>query len=192
MKNQKTAKSIAIQYGLILGILLSLFTAYSFAIDNSLYFNYWALLLLLLSVLILGLLSILNARKLVGFITFKNALKNYLTTITIGLFISTLTSIIIFNIVDTEFHKTVQKVQLDGLEAQKEKTLERMFDNNTPEKTIESTEKRFDDSIENIETSNPYTIANQLKNFAKSVGIYMLLGMLLSLIFKRKNSNYTA
>ena len=128
MTKQSSKKKTNLNYGIILGILLSLFTAYSYAIDNSMYFNYWMLGLLLLSVPVLGLIAILGEKKLLGgYISFKEALKNYTVTIALGLLISTLTSILIFNVVDTNFYKVVQQIQIDGIEKQKENTLQRLY-----------------------------------------------------------------
>jgi len=188
MSNQQVSSKLNYNYGIILGVLLSLFTAYSYAIDNSLYFSYLALGLLLLSVPVLGLIAILSAKKKKeGFISFKEAMKNYTITIALGLFISTITSILIFNVVDTNFYKTVQQIQIEGMEKQKANTLQRMYNNNTPETTIENTEKRFDDGIEKMQTTNQYELTTQIINFIKSVGAYLIFGLILSLIFRRTN-----
>lgn len=188
MNNQPLPNKLNLNYGIYLGILLSLFTAYSYAIDNSMYFNYWMLALLLLSVPIFGLIAIISAKKKIGgFISFKESLKNYTITIALGLFISTLTSILIFNIVDTDFHKVVQQIQVDGLEKQKERTLQGMYNRNTPESTIENTEKSFNNSLEQMKNTNQYTIGAQIKSFFKSVATYLIFGLILSVIFKKKD-----
>lgn len=187
MENQPKNK-INYNYGIILGIFFSLFTAYSYAIDNSMYYNFWMLAVLLLSVPVFGLIAIITAKKsLGGFITFKEALKNYTITIALGLFISTMTGILVFNVVDTNFYKVVQKIQIDGLEKQKERTLQQMYNGNTPEARIEKAEEGFDQAIEKMRITNPYTIKNQLLSMIKSIGIYLLVGLILALILQKKD-----
>ena len=188
MTKQSSKKKTNLNYGIILGVLLSLFTAYSYAIDNSMYFNYWMLGLLLLSVPILGLIAILGEKKMLGgYISFKEALKNYTITIALGLLISTLTSILIFNVVDTNFYKVVQQIQIDGIEKQKENTLQRLYKNNSSESSIERTENSFDDAIDKMKTTNQFTIVAQIKSFFKSVATYLIFGLILSAIFKKKD-----
>ena len=190
MTKQSSKKKTNLNYGIILGVLLSLFTAYSYAIDNSMYFNYWMLGLLLLSVPILGLIAILGEKKMLGgYISFKEALKNYTITIALGLLISTLTSILIFNVVDTNFYKVVQQIQIDGIEKQKENTLQRLYKNNSSESSIERTENSFDDAIDKMKTTNQFTIVAQIKSFFKSVATYLIFGLILSAIFKKKDLN---
>ncbi len=187
MTNQPTNK-LNFNYAIILGVILSLFTAYSYAIDNSMYFSYLALGILLLSVPIFGLIAIISAKKKAGgFISFKEAMKNYTLTIALGLFISTVTSIVIFNVVDTDFYKIVQQIQVDGLEKQKDKTLQQMYNRNTPEATIENVEESFDKSIDKIKDVNQYTFGAQILNFIKSIGAYLIFGLILSAIFKKKD-----
>ncbi len=188
MNNQPLPNKLNLNYGIILGVILSLFTAYSYAIDNSMYFSYWMLAILLLSVPIFGLIAIISAKKkLGGFISFKESLKNYTITIALGLFISTLTSILVFNVIDTDFQKVVQQIQVEGLEKQKDRTLQAMYNRNTPEATIESTEQSFDNSIEQMQNGNQYVFVEQIKSFFKSVAAYLIFGLILSAIFKKKD-----
>jgi len=187
MTNQPTNK-LNLNFGIILGGIFSFFTAYSYAIDNSLYSSYWAFGGLLILPLIFGVIAILSAKKKSGgFITLKDGMKNFTATITLGLFISTMTGILVFNVVDTDFHKVVQQIQVDGLEKQKDRTLQGMYNRNTPESSIKNAEKGFDEAIEKIQTTNSFSIQNQLLVFIKSVGIYLIFGLILAMILKKQD-----
>ena len=72
---EKSFKSVAVNYGLYLGVLLALLTAVPYIIDLSLLAKSWTLLIVMvLSIITLGILSIVKAKKILGgFITFKDA-----------------------------------------------------------------------------------------------------------------------
>ena len=187
MENKQVSNKLNYTYGIILGVILSLVAFYSFKINNSLYSSNLTNGLLLTSVPVLGLFAILAAKKKVGFISFKEAMKNYTITIAVGLLISTLTNIVIFNFVDTDFYKTVDKIQIDSYNKQKEIGIIQMQNAGTPKETIEKVNKSIEDIIEKTKNENPYDLKNQILGYFSALATFLFFGLILSAITKKTN-----
>ncbi len=186
MTNQQPTNKLNYKFGFILGVILSIFIFYVFYKDASIFASNLLRTFLFISVPLLGLLSILfTKKKLGGLISFKEAMKNFTLTIGLGLFISLLSYILIFNILDTNFYKTVQNIQIESIKAQKEKTIPKMIKQKASKEKIELMTKNFDNAIKSNQTVNLYELGTQISNFFKSVGSFLLFGLILSVIFKR-------
>lgn len=182
----KNITNIIILYGIILGLVLSFQPIYSYFIDNKMFANPLLGWSLLLAVPVFGLLSIIRVKKIQNsYISFKESLRSYTITITVGLFISTLAFIYIFNFADANFHKIVRKVQIEYMESKKDMYLNKMKENNVSEETIETMKKSFYDELEKMPKTNQYTIKLQFVNFVKSVGAWLIFGLILSAILKK-------
>jgi len=169
-------KTKGITFGLILGFILALITAYGYAIDLSLFTSYWLLLFNFFIIIIVGILAVAYSKKaLGGFITFKEAFTAYVITISMGLLISVLVGYLIFNIIDPGV-----KVQLTDMTI--EKTVETMERFDVPQENI-------DEAIENIREQDSFSIVNQIKSYFIMVAIYSLFGLLIALILKRNDPN---
>jgi ABC-type multidrug transport system fused ATPase/permease subunit len=188
MKNESKKSNTSVVLGLILGFILALITVYGYAFNSAIFFSLIALAIILLSPLILGIISSVKAKKANGgFITLKNALKNFVITLFVGMLISTLVSILIFNVIDPEFKEVVKKVQVDGYEKIKDRTISSMYERNTPEETIEKTEAGFEKALEKMRSGNQFSIGKQIQGFLMMVGAYMFIGLIVAAIIKKKN-----
>ena len=187
---KKTNIKQGIQFGLILGIISGIATAYGYAINNKIYFNYWFLGILILLPILLAIMAIVFSKKQNGgFISYKEAFAIFFITIFIGLLISTFVNILVFNVIDPDFQEVVKNVQIEGLENQKDKTIEKLYNSDTPESSIIQAEEGFDKAIEKMRDDKPYEIGKQFKGFFYGVAIYAALGLIISLFFRKKDKN---
>ncbi|PCH78168.1 MAG: DUF4199 domain-containing protein [Flavobacteriaceae bacterium] len=168
-------KKTGINYGLILGFILSLITLYAFAVDSTVLNNWWLVLLVpFFSAIVLGLLAIGTVKKeMNGFITFKEGFTTYFVMIALGLLITTVVSILIYNVVAPEFKEVV-------IEQQIVKTTEMMESYNIPYEQI-------DETVEKMREDDSLSVSKQMLSYVVGLAIYSIFGLLLALILKRNN-----
>jgi len=170
---EKTIQSSSINRGLILGGILSLITVIGYAVYQEMYTNWWFGILLFIFIVTYSIVSAVNSRKLLGgFIKYKDAFTSYLITVAIGTLISTVISIIIFNLVDPE-----------AGEAVKEKILE--FSINMMEK-FGAPKDAINEAAAAMENENPLGAASQIFNWFKGMVFYIVIGLLASLAIKKE------
>tara|TARA_R110000850_G_scaffold150497_1_gene273274 strand:+ start:187117 stop:187653 length:537 start_codon:yes stop_codon:yes gene_type:complete len=174
MVNNKIIKKIAIAQGINLGIILALSTTLMYALKPEMFTKWWVGILTYLIVILLGIISVSKSKgKLNGFISFKEAFTSYFITIALGLFISTLVAIIIFGIVDPDTAKYIQ-------ESAMETTRNFMERFGVPEADIEK-------AIADMAKQDNFSIVSQLKSYIFLLAFLSVLGLLIALIFKRKD-----
>ena len=174
---EKTLKSSAINSGLYLGIILAALTVIGYTIDLSLFTQWWFGILLLLLVIIFGIVSSMKARKLSGsFISFKGAFTAYFITILIGILISSVVSIIIFNFVDPESAVVLQDMIIEN-------QVEMMERFGTPQEAI-------DQAMQKVEANGSmYSIGNIFKSIAFQLVGFSIVGLIVAAVVKRKDPN---
>ncbi|TXG35257.1 DUF4199 domain-containing protein [Seonamhaeicola maritimus] len=155
---EKSFKSIAKDYGLYLGTILTLVTVAAYAINLDLFVNTWFGISIYIIGIALGILAIVKAKKhLNGYISFKESFTAYFISIVIGLSIVTLVSFIIFNFIDTEAAVIL-----------KEKSLDKIVQ---VYKNMNQSEEKIAELVEKMESENLFS----LKNSAISLLINYLL-----------------
>lgn len=173
---EKSIKATATNYGLVLGLILALITVIAYAFMLELFTKWWLSILLFLIIVAMGTISSLKSKKLLGgYINFKTAFTSYFITILIGVLISTIVTIVIFNFIDT-----------DAAAAYKELTLEsqrEMMENfGAPESQIE-------EAIAEAEKTNYFSLGNQAKSFAYTLVFFSVIGLIVALAVKKKDPN---
>ncbi|MEN8125052.1 MAG: DUF4199 domain-containing protein [Bacteroidota bacterium] len=167
-------RSQGITYGLILGFIFALFTTYGYAIDMSFFTSWWLMLLSFLAMVIVGILAITNSKKLLGgFISFKDAFTAFFITAALGLLISTLIGILIFNVIDPGSKEILKELTI-------EKTVEVMERFNAPEEAL-------DEALAKIEDTDSFSMGAQFKNYFIALAMYAFIGLIVALIFKKKD-----
>ena len=167
-------KNKGITYGLILGILLSLFYIYAYAVDLSILTQGWMMGVVFLIILVAGVLVILTSRKgMGGFISFKEAFSAYFYTIVVAFLIQTIVVALIFNVVDPSAKDEMKQLTID-------KTEEMLENFNVPSEQI-------DEAIAKIEQDDNFSFGNQVKNYFISLVVYSVIGLILAAILKKKN-----
>ncbi|EPR72183.1 hypothetical protein ADIWIN_3022 [Winogradskyella psychrotolerans RS-3] len=172
---EKSLKSVAVNYGVYLSLILVSFTIIGYAIDLELLVNFWLVMLLLpLICIIFGIISSAKAKSMLnGFISFKQAFSSYFITIAIGILISTLVTFILFNYVDQEAAIILKEIVL-------EKTVSLMENFGAPASEIEK-------AMIEMEKQDTFAITTQLKSLAQGFVFYSIIGLLVALIMKKND-----
>lgn len=172
---EKSLKSIAINYGLYLGIGLSLFTLLGYAINLGLLVNYWVMLLILpLAVIIFGIVATAKIKaNFDGFLSFKEAFSSFFITVAVGIIISTLFTIIIFNFIDPDAAIEVKNILINNTE-------DLMRGMNAPIEAIA-------ESVNQIENQDTFALGTQLKSLAQSIIFFAIIGLIVAAVMKKSN-----
>ncbi|GAB5399866.1 MAG: DUF4199 domain-containing protein [Aureisphaera sp.] len=172
-------KKSATNYGLILGGIFAVIVALLYALSLETLTKWWLGIVMFFIALAVGTVSVAKSKSMLGgFISFKDAFTSYFITVAIGLFISVLVSIIIFNFVDPGAAEYLNEQIV-------EITRNMMQSFGAPESEI-------DKAIAELEGKNNYAIGNQLQGFVFQLLFYSVFGLLIALIMKKKNPNEIA
>ena len=169
-------KKSAINYGLILGAVLALMTTLMYVLNPDLFTKWWVGIFSFIIIISIGIVSVAKAKGLLGGImNFKQAFTVYFITVAIGLLISTVVGILIFNIIDPDLAAFLQEKTL-------EMTAEFLQKLGTPQAEI-------DKQMAKMAEQDNFAIGTQLKNYVFSLAFMSVIGLLVALIFKTKNPN---
>jgi hypothetical protein len=171
---EKSLRSSAVQYGLYVGLILSAFTIVAYAVNLELLTKWWLGIILFLVIIIMGIVSTAKARGLLnGFISFKQAFTAWFITIVVGIGISTLVNILIFNVIDPEAAEMVKQASIEA-------SVSMMENFGAPQETIDQT-------IAEIEKTNQFAVGNLLKSLAFQFLFYAVIGLIVALIMKKSD-----
>lgn len=180
-------KKNGIVFGIILGILLVIPTFIGYLVNIDFLLNNYTFLIVFLSVIFIGILTIIMAKKkLNSIITLKECFSTYFVMILTSLFISTTVNYVLFNIVDTDFVSLLKEKQIENLENQR-KVLQKSTQ--IDEKEKKKYDKQFDETITRIKEDNPYSVPSLLKGFVTFIGVFSIFGILLSLLLRTSKEN---
>ncbi len=172
--NTSIIKKTATTQGITLGIILALSTTLMYALNPDLFTKWWVGILSFLVVLLFGIISVSKSKgQLNGFITFKEAFTSYFITVALGYFISTLMGILIFNVIDPDMAQFVQEKAMETTRG----FMERF---GVPQEEI-------DKAITEMAKQDNFSIVSQLKSYVFGLAFLSVLGLLVALIFKRKD-----
>ena len=168
----ESTKKIAVTWGVILGVLLIVTSTLVYAIDLSLFTSAWYGVASFLIVAGFGIASAIKTKKeMGGFITFKQTFRAFFITILIGFVISTLFSILLFNVIDTEAKQIITDNVIKY-------TVEMMEKFGTPASEI-------DKVVADMESKDSFGPLGQLQGFFFNLVIYSIVGLIASLVIKR-------
>jgi hypothetical protein len=172
---EKSLKSIAINFGLYLGTTLALISVLAYAIDLELYTQIWFGLVILAIIITFGIIAVIKVKQANnGFLSFKNAFTSYFITVLIGLVISALVSILIFNVVDPEAATNLQEKVISS-------QIERLENFNVPTDVI-------DETIEKIEAQgNMFGVGNVLQSIIWQLLGFSVIGLIVAAVMKKSN-----
>lgn len=173
---QVSIKKIATNHGVLLGGILAVLTTLMYVIDLELMTQWWVGIITFLLAITVGIVSIAKSKgSLNGFISFKEAFTSYFITIAVGLIISVLISIVIFNLVDPE-----------AAEFLKERIME--VSRNMMEK-FGAPESEIEKALIAMQEEDSFGVIAQLKSYVFQLAFYSVFGLLVALIFKRNDPN---
>ncbi len=169
-------KKSAANYGLILGAILALITTLMYVLNPDLFTKWYMGIISFIVIIAVGIVSVAKAKSLLaGIISFKQAFSVYFITVAVGILISTVVGILIFNVIDPEMASYLQEKTL----AMTAEMLEKF---GTPQAAIE-------DQMAKMAEQDNFSAISQLKNYVFSLAFMSVIGLLVALIFKTKNPN---
>lgn len=166
----------ATNYGLVLGGILAVVIALLYAISLDSLTKWWLGVILFLTAMVIGVVSVAKSKSILGgFISFKEAFTSYFITISLGLFISVIVSIIIFTVIDPGAAEYLNEQVIEITRSMMERF-------GAPQAEIEK-------ALAKLEGKNNYGIGQQLQSFAIQLVFYSVFGLLIALIMKKKDTN---
>lgn len=170
----ETIKNNGVRFGLILAAWYGISTLLIFFSYQELFVNVYMGFSNTLVSLTIATLSILIAKKkLGGKITFKDAFTSFLIPIVMGLATLIIVSMILFNLVDPSMKEVFINMSIAFTE-------KNMGGLDVDPKAIVST-------IEQIKTTDNFSLGNQFKAFAWKTLLYSIGGMLIALILRNQS-----
>lgn len=167
-------KRNGVTYGIILGVILALITATIYAVDLKLFVSGWIGGLSFIIYLVVGILLLTKTKKEIGFFSFKDAFTTFFITTIIALAISTLFSIVLFNVIDPEAKETVNQLLIKYMA----ETLQKF---GTPAAAI-------NEALTKMKENSPFSALEQVKALVFSIVGYSILGLILAAFFKSKST----
>jgi hypothetical protein len=168
-------KKNGISYGIITGVVSALITTTIYSIDINLFTAWWVTVLNILFYITIGAVLLSKTKKeLKGIFPFKDAFTTYFISAVVGILISVVFNIILFNFIDPSAKESIKEVSIKY-------AVEMMEKFNTPSSAI-------NDAIKKMQESDPYSPIELLKGSAFAIIFSALFGLLLALIFKSKST----
>lgn len=168
-------KKIIQNYGLIVAGIGILYTAIAYLTGNPGLFTVWYLGLgvgvIGIVIQIVGVTKYRSSQG--GFMSFKDGFTIYFMTALLATVLSTLFSMLIFNVVDTQFADLVNNEILEA-------TISRMEGFGTPEEVIKQTIEKMEES------GGQFTLMNQLKSLAYAMIFNAIIALIVA-AFTKKN-----
>ena len=162
----------SLNFGIFLGIFLVVMTTLIYSIDISLFTSSWIGIVNVIIITGFGVFSAIKYKKNIGgFITFKEVFSSFFITVALGFFISTLYSILLFNVIDTEAKAIITENIIKYSVEMMQKFGTKVGDINK--------------MVEEMEKSDSFGALGQLKGFAFNLVVYSIIGLITALIIKR-------
>jgi len=168
-------KRNGITFGVTIGIISALITATIYSIDINLFLSGWlGASIIGLYLVICVILLIKTKKELNGVFPYKDAFTTYFIAVLIGITISTLFNIILFNFIDPEAKETLKELTAKY-------TVEMMQKFGTPASAIK-------EAITKLKESNPYSIIELAKGAIYSIVFSSIIGLIMAAFFKSSTS----
>ena len=168
-------KKNGITYGIITGVLSVLITTLIYVIDLKLFTSTWLGFLSIAVYIIIGVVSLSKTRKeFKGSLAFKDAFTTYFISAVIGIMISVVFNIILFNYIDPAAKETIKELTMKY-------TVEMLQKFDTPASAI-------NDTIKSLEENDQFSVFKLLQGSLFSILISALFGLILAAFFKTKSS----
>ncbi|WP_309642134.1 DUF4199 domain-containing protein [Flavobacterium sp.] len=170
-------KKNGIAYGIFLGLFSIVVTASIYAIDLALFTNMWVGISTLIIYIIIGVMVVNKTRNQLKTITFKEAFTVFFITAVIGITLSTLFNIILFNLIDPAAKETIQQLTIKY-------AAEMMQKFGAPAASI-------NEAISKMEETDNFSIGSLIKGMFTSYLVNAVFGLLLAAIFKSRPTEHS-
>ena len=170
-------KKNGITYGIFLGLFSIVVTASIYAIDLALFTNMWLGISSLIIYIIIGVLVVSKTKSQLKTITFKEAFTVFFITAVIGITISTLFNIILFNFIDPAAKDTIRELTIKF-------AVEMMQKFGAPPASI-------NEAIAKMGETDNFSIGGLLQGMVSSYLVNAVFGLLLAVIFKSRPTEHS-
>lgn len=168
-------KRNGITFGVLIGIVSSLITATIYAIDLNLFSSWWIGITSIIVYLVLGIVLLSKTKKEIKTIfTFKDAFTTYFIAAVIGILISTLFNVLLFNVIDPSAKDKLLEITMKI-------TANMMQKFGTPASVI-------NEAIAKLKETNPYSTVELLKGSIFSIIFSSIFGLILAAFFKTRST----
>lgn len=166
-------KRNGITYGIITGVILSLITVIMYAVNLKLFITWWPKILSFSIYIIIPILALIKTKaQLKMNYPFKDAFTTYFICILIGLLISLAFDILLYNFIDPSMKQSLVDLTINYLKSTSGK--------------LEVTTESLNEMIENLKTTDPFSIAEQIKGAVVKLFFLAVLGLIMAAFFKSK------
>jgi hypothetical protein len=163
----------AARYGLFLGLFTIVTTTVVYALDISLFTASWYGMLTMAIIIGFGAFAAVQSKKNHGgFLTFKETFTSFFVAVLIGLLISTLFSVLLFNVIDPEAKQIITDNVIKMTSGMMEKFGAKPADIN--------------EVIKEMQKTDSFGVLGQLKGFLFNIVIYSVIGLITALIIRRE------
>jgi len=168
-------KKNGISYGIITGVVSALITTSIYSTDLKLFTAWWVTLLSISFYIIIAIVLLTKTKKeLKGIFPFKDAFTTYFISAVVGILISVVFNIVLFNFIDPSAKESIKEISIKY-------AVEMMRKFNAPSSAI-------NEAVKKMQENDQFSIIELLKGSAFSIVFSSLFGLLLALIFKSKPS----
>ncbi|WP_310556372.1 DUF4199 domain-containing protein [Flavobacterium sp.] len=168
-------KRNGINYGIITGVVSLLITTLIYVIDLKFFTSWWIGLLSIAFYIVLGCILLSKTKKeLKGIFSFKEAFTTYFISAVIGILISVVFNIILFNYIDPDAKETIKELTMKY-------TVEMLQKFGTPASEINK-------AVADLEATDQFSISKLLQGSIFSILFSCIFGLILAAIFKSKPS----
>jgi hypothetical protein len=168
-------KKNGISYGIITGVVSALITTLIYSIDLKLFTSMWVGFASIAIYITIGVVLLSKTKKeLKGVFPFKDAFTTYFISAVVGILISVVFNIILFNFIDPSAKESIKELSIKY-------AVEMMEKFNTPSSAI-------NEAVKKLQENDQFSIIELLKGSVFSIVFSALFGLLLALIFKSKPS----
>lgn len=172
----QSVKTSALNYGLYLGLALSLVTVIIYATNLEIFVKWWFGIGLFVLIIVAGIMSSVKSKQIQnGIISFKDAFGSYFLTVLVGTVVSTIVSYIIFNVVDPDAAKELNEQILIVTK----QSMERF---GAPQEAI-------NEALAKAREQDNFAIGNRLKSMGISLVVYSVFGLIAAAVIKKSPEN---
>jgi hypothetical protein len=168
-------KKNGITFGIISGMISLLITTLIYTFNIELFISFWTGFISILIYIVISIILLLKTKKeLNNVFPFKQAFTTYFISALIGIAISMIFNIILFNFIDPAAKETIKELSIKY-------AVEMMQKFNTPSSAI-------NEAVKKLQENDQFSIIELLKGSVFSIVFSALFGLLLALIFKSKST----
>ena len=169
-------KKNGVTFGIVTGIISCLLTSAIYAIDLNLFIKPWIGAVSIVIYLIIGIVLLSKTKKEInGFFSFKDAFTTYFISAIVGILISTIFNILLFNFIDPSAKDTLNEITIKY-------TINMMQKFGAPSSSI-------NEAIKGMKESSPYDIDSLLKGMITSIVFSSIFGLIMAAFFKTRRSS---